>query len=69
MNTNVNLDMTRVPKELKLILKIITDESPNQLQNFIAENREINWELFLELAIHHRFFPLLFVKLGKMELI
>ena len=67
MENNLSLDLTRVPKELKLILEIIKDESNPNLKKFMNEGEEIDWELFKELAIHHRLFPLLVGKLRKME--
>lgn len=67
MENNLSLDLTRVPKELKLLLEIIKDENNLNLKKFMNEGEDIDWELFKELAIHHRLFPLLVGKLRKME--
>ncbi len=67
MENNLSLDLTRVPKELKLLLEIITDENAPNLKKFMNEEEDIDWGLFKELAIHHRLFPLLVGKLKKME--
>ncbi|OIK09383.1 Renal dipeptidase [Bacillus sp. MUM 116] len=57
MQKNFKLDVSRVPKELKLILKMIRQ------QDRIVEGEwflNIDWNKFYELAIHHRVFPLLY---------
>jgi Uncharacterised nucleotidyltransferase len=55
---NLNLDLTDIPKELKLILKILNNnEIDTQYLN------DVNWDIFYELIIHHRLYPVLFPKL------
>ncbi|MFE4072843.1 nucleotidyltransferase family protein [Peribacillus sp. YIM B13477] len=61
MNNNFSLDLTEIPRELKLILDIIkgsNDESINSIT-------DINWGEFLELAKHHRVYPLVFSQIKK----
>ncbi len=61
-----SLNVERIPKELKLILKIINENS--NLHNIQEEFfRNINWDLFLKLAIHHRIYPLLFLKFKEIR--
>ncbi|HWJ77138.1 MAG TPA: nucleotidyltransferase family protein [Niallia sp.] len=63
MGSKQSLDFTHVPRELKLIIEILMKEkeyfSDNNKDLFI----NINWNLFLELAFHHRIYPSLYVKL------
>lgn len=61
MENNVGLDLTRIPKELKLLLELISIESHEQIKQ--QDARGIDWNLFIELALHHRIYPLLYSKL------
>lgn len=63
MDNNTCLDITRIPKELKLLLKMIIVESFEQIQE--DDVNGINWDVFIELAIHHRIYPLLYSKFKK----
>ncbi|URT70229.1 nucleotidyltransferase domain-containing protein [Cytobacillus firmus] len=65
MNNNLNLDLSKVPKELKLILEVINTEN----QGSISFERyvDIDWNVFLQLALHHRLYPLLYLKIIKMD--
>ncbi len=56
------LNLTQIPKELKLILKIINHEKGERL--FIDD---IDWSLFRELAFHHRIYPTLYTKIKMLE--
>ena len=63
MNKTVDLNLSKIPKELKLILEMIknNDKISKECQN------NIDWDLFLQLVFHHRLYPLLYPKLIKME--
>ena len=63
MENNAGLDLTNIPKELKVLLEMITVESHEQMQK--DDVRGINWDAFIELAIHHRIYPLLYSKFKK----
>lgn len=65
MSKTADLNMAKVPKELKLILEIIKNENDHRISKVCHGN--IDWGLFLELAYHHRLYPMLFLKLSKME--
>lgn len=62
MKKKASLDLEQVPEELKFILKIINLD-PSQFQQLSSKEEDIDWKLFLELAIHHRVYPLLYPKL------
>jgi hypothetical protein len=65
MNHQTGLDITGIPKELELMLEWMRSESePNADAGRLAE---IDWSLFLELALHHRIFPVLFTKIKNLE--
>ncbi|SNS62235.1 Uncharacterised nucleotidyltransferase [Bacillus sp. OK838] len=62
------IDLSNMPKELKLILQIINIENENDTgpinnKYFI----DIDWELFLDLARHHRIYPLIYSKLNMLD--
>ncbi|MCS0788054.1 nucleotidyltransferase family protein [Cytobacillus firmus] len=65
MNNTVELNLEKIPKELKLILQMIKIENEDRIS--MEYCNEIDWDLFLQLAFHHRLYPLLYSKLMKME--
>lgn len=65
MNKTAELNLTNIPKELKLILEIIKIDSNDRIIKECLEG--IDWDLFLQQAIHHRLYPLLYPKIIKME--
>lgn len=68
MENNFSLDLALIPKELKLILEIIKIEDVERFQaNSSDWFKDIDWKLFLELALHHRVYPILSLKLKKFE--
>ncbi|MHA7139536.1 nucleotidyltransferase domain-containing protein [Rossellomorea arthrocnemi] len=52
--SNINTPCS-LPKELKLILNILNGSKPSQ-----TLNQEMDWDLFLQLIVHHRLYPVLF---------
>lgn len=66
MNKNLNLNLEDLPKELRLILEIIKIENNNNIRKEMFCN--INWDKFIELAIHHRVYPLIYSKVKKMHI-
>lgn len=62
MRNNSLIDINQVPKELKLILNLITDKTIGE-----KDVEEIDWNLFIKQAMHHRLFPLLYIKLSESE--
>ncbi|MEH7115782.1 nucleotidyltransferase family protein [Neobacillus niacini] len=68
MNDNFSLDLEGLPKELKLILEIIKIENDKKLHLKIIEQLfDVDWNHFLELAIHHRLYPLLYSKIKMID--
>lgn len=68
MDNNFSLNLTKLPKELSLILALIKEDD-EQLSQLIHEElrKDINWDLFIELALHHRLYPVLYLKLKKLN--
>lgn len=62
MDTQINLDLTHIPLELKVILEILKKTDDEFLE---INKEEINWTLFVEQALHHRIYPLLYSILKK----
>lgn len=68
MENNKFLDLSLVPKELKLILLIMNTENNENLR--LNKNNlftDIDWEYFLNLVIHHRVYPLIYTKLKTIQ--
>lgn len=68
MQNGYELDLYHVPKELKLQLEIMKRENSEDLQA-IDKNwyTNIDWNKFLELAIHHRVYSFIYPKLKKID--
>jgi hypothetical protein len=64
METNFNLNLEYIPKELKIILELIKSDN---VRSVLPLLRDINWNHFLDLAMHHRLYPLLAGKLNKVD--
>lgn len=68
MTENLNLDLSQVPKEFKLILEFLNFKNTEQIEKVMNEsNTDYDWELFQELALHHRIFPLIYCALKKLD--
>lgn len=68
MENNFSLNISQIPMELKLIMEILNMEDVEINQADLKEwLKDTNWELFLELTMHHRVYPLLYSKLKKMD--
>lgn len=60
---NNSLNLTKVPKEVRLLLELLKDDK-NKIVNEPNESlwNDIDWALVLEYAMHHRIYPLLHSK-------
>jgi hypothetical protein len=64
MEKDFSLNLNNIPKELQLILGMISAKNEEELlPSWKGRMVDIDWDLFLELAMHHRLYPLLEVKL------
>lgn len=68
MNTDIELDLTELSNELKLLLLFMKCESDG---GTLSDQHELmtdtNWDLFLELARHHRVYPYIYNQLKRMN--
>lgn len=68
MHNKFKLNENLLSKELKLLLELMKDESERNISldkdNFF---KDINWDSFLELAMYHRVYPLIYVKLKNSD--
>lgn len=68
MNNNCSLNLSHVPKELKLQLEIIKASNSKEIETINRQWFEnINWNQFLKLAMHHRIYPSLYPKMKKID--
>ncbi|MDR7000592.1 nucleotidyltransferase family protein [Neobacillus niacini] len=66
MWTNFKLDLSSFSKELNLLIKLIKLDDhvgPEIIDKEVFS--EINWEQFIELAKHHRVYPIIYLNLKK----
>ncbi|WP_064091675.1 nucleotidyltransferase domain-containing protein [Rossellomorea aquimaris] len=68
MDKKSSLDLSQIPKELKLIIELIKNNNSVELTRVCSElASDIDWNLFVDQAIHHRVFPLLQSKIKMIE--
>ena len=61
---NNTLDLNRFPKEVLLILEVLKEKDEDLKRNCLERlSVEVDWQLFLEYAIHHRVYPTLYKQL------
>ncbi|OZU89262.1 Renal dipeptidase [Virgibacillus indicus] len=64
MNSS-QLNISKVPSELKFILDLLKDNFP--VESNLALHKEIDWHTFIELSLHHRLYPMLYLKLKQLK--
>ncbi len=68
MDNATSLNLSALPKELRLILFILKPEADlSALQHQKELITNLDWDHFLRLAFYHGVFPLLYLKLKKLE--
>jgi len=66
MDHKFQLDLTLMPKELKILLKLIKDDNDEHIHQHKNEwFTSMDWDYFLKLAMHHRIYPLVYLKLKE----
>ncbi|UZD45482.1 nucleotidyltransferase domain-containing protein [Peribacillus frigoritolerans] len=66
MDNNYSLDLSSLSNELRLLLEILNTEDCYSIGSVKNESYiDIDWEIFLRLAWHHRVYPLIYSKLKK----
>jgi hypothetical protein len=65
---NNTLDLTRLPKEVLLILEILKEKDKRQKVKYLNSlSKEVDWQQFLEYAVHHRVYPMLYRQLKQIQ--
>ncbi|MGE7683278.1 nucleotidyltransferase domain-containing protein [Peribacillus simplex] len=67
MKNNTCLEMDLISKELRLLLDILKTKEDSKLEKKSELFLNIDWELFLLLARHHRVYPLIYSKLKGID--
>ncbi|WP_026694365.1 nucleotidyltransferase domain-containing protein [Peribacillus kribbensis] len=67
MDNNFDLNLSRIPKELLLLLEIIKQHTQEKPDVRISSLKDTDWELFIELAKHHRIYPFVYTSLNRIS--
>ncbi|ULM95680.1 nucleotidyltransferase family protein [Peribacillus frigoritolerans] len=68
MDNNYTLDLSSLSKELRLLLEILKTEDYDSVGLVKKELYiDIDWGEFLQLAMHHRVYPIIYSKMKKTE--
>ncbi|MDP1417458.1 nucleotidyltransferase family protein [Peribacillus simplex] len=68
MDNNYSLDLSSLSNELRLLLEILNTEDYYSIGSVKNESYlDIDWGIFLQLAWHHRVYPLIYSKLKKAD--
>lgn len=62
MERNGELDLSLLPRELKVMLHIL-----NHREGSLVLEQNIDWDYFLQLVMHHRIYPLVYAKLKELR--
>ncbi|MGP4074912.1 nucleotidyltransferase domain-containing protein [Halobacillus sp. K22] len=63
MSRDTTLQLANVPKEVHLIIQLLKSEKQQEVDDLSEEwFKEIDWQLFIKQAMHHRLYPLLYSK-------
>jgi hypothetical protein len=69
MDNTFTIDASLFPKELQLLLACMRpDPDRSELARLSAEAEAIDWNHFIELAMHHRVYPLVYSSLSKLDM-
>ncbi len=61
MTQSFEFNLTGIPHELNLLLEYMKNNNEEEINEIIKKDySNINWDLFNELATHHRIYPLIY---------
>jgi len=67
MNQQIGINLGSIPMELRVILELLKRDNERNIElNRKQWFKDIDWSLFLELANHHRVYPVLYPKLKNL---
>lgn len=67
MNEDFQLDLSSFPVELTALLSIISEKEDSLLVTHLRRFSDINWGQFIRLVMHHRLYPIVYLKLKKLD--
>lgn len=67
MDNHLNLDLTRVSKELQFIFVLLKERKGFSEEVLEELCSTIDWDVFVELAMHHRVYPMLYTRLKTID--
>ncbi|WP_019913500.1 nucleotidyltransferase domain-containing protein [Paenibacillus sp. HW567] len=68
MTDGYSLDKTSLSKELQLLLAVLNSDDINETAEQNPQLfKDIDWELWVRLSLHHRVFPYIYPKLSRMR--
>lgn len=59
------LNITRIPQELNFIVELLKDNF--RVEGNQALSKEIDWNVFVELSLHHRLYPVIYLRLKQLK--
>ncbi|MFE4350604.1 nucleotidyltransferase domain-containing protein [Peribacillus butanolivorans] len=66
-NYDFDFDMSIMPNEFRLLVEIMKMQNNKSIGSFKELLTNTDWEFFLQLAMHHRVYPLIYSKLKKVD--
>ncbi|MET3319928.1 UNVERIFIED_ORG: hypothetical protein ABIC97_003025 [Peribacillus simplex] len=63
MQNNYDFDLSIMPNEFRLLVEIMKMKNDKSIGSFKELLTNTDWEFFLQLAMHHRVYPLIYSKL------
>lgn len=68
MNNHLKMDLDFISNEFRVLLEILEADNDESIRNKQSELfANIDWELFIQLSIHHRVYPLIYSKLKRID--
>lgn len=68
MNNHLKMDLDFISNEFRVLLEILEADNDESIRNKQSELfANIDWELFIQLSMHHRVYPLIYSKLKRID--
>ncbi|MGG0413122.1 nucleotidyltransferase domain-containing protein [Peribacillus simplex] len=67
MQKNFYFDLSIMPNEFQLLVEIMKLQNDKSMESFEELLTKTDWEFFLQLAMHHRVYPLIYSKLKYVD--
>ncbi|MBD8134931.1 nucleotidyltransferase family protein [Bacillus sp. CFBP 13597] len=67
MQNNYDIDLSITPNEFQLLVEVMKMQNDKSIGSFKELLTNTDWEFFLQLAMHHRVYPLIYSKLKYVD--